>query len=718
MSKLPRVSSRTGRGPSESISGRLEEVPLADFVRTLTNLRKTGKLSITRFRESGFVLFRAGRIVSAGSTSMREALGSLLISRSLITEGQLEEALAMQRASERGRRLGEILVEMGAIRGEVLRSLVRQQTEVVLNELLRWKQGRFEFEPTDIEARDELEAELSGLLLAEVASTEPTLSTDRMPAREQQRLSAGSEEVSAEPAMAPGPEDTALGPEMEEGALQGHVEPWEEESPLSVPSLRLEDFRALVDTDPEPVVVIDVTTRVLYANETFTKIVGRTEDELHGQEIVDTAHPDDASDLIEVVREVNRGGVPGENTVRLRKADGSWRRCHVMPSAFVSQAGDRCVVLRGLATGEIETRFDPLTGLLEFEPLLNRVERILERFRMGSETPLAVLFIGIDRFTLVNVQYGWAQGNNVLKAVADRLNMSLRPGDIMARAGGDRFCVVLEHLREVADAVRMAERVAGSLGESLQVGDDNVSLSVSIGIATSDGGYGRAEEMLDAAIAAMAGAKKRPGSVFELADSGGFSDAPLAEEEETAPEDPSVVARLARGRSVLRALSVAAGLIAVLTLALWLRPLLHPEVSVLETAVNTGAKALPQADPEELQRAIPAESEPVDPGPAVQPVPQAERGSSSAMSSLTLELQATEDVWVRVTIDGSRRLETTLRAGQRRTFEGTGSAELVIGNAGGMSVLWNGNDLGRLGRTGQVRRLSFTPTGVVPATSF
>ena len=81
---------------------------------------------------------------------------------------------------------------------------------------------------------------------------------------------------------------------------------------------------------------------------------------------------------------------------------------------------------------------------------------------------------------------------------------------------------------------------------------------------------------------------------------------------------------------------------------------------------------------------------------------------------LTLELRAIEEVWVRLLVDGNEVIDATLQPGQTHVFEGETIADLRIGNAGGLTIFWNGHDLGSLGTLGQVRRLNFSPTRVRP----
>ena len=79
---------------------------------------------------------------------------------------------------------------------------------------------------------------------------------------------------------------------------------------------------------------------------------------------------------------------------------------------------------------------------------------------------------------------------------------------------------------------------------------------------------------------------------------------------------------------------------------------------------------------------------------------------------LTLELRASELVWVRLFMDGKQVINVNLKAGERRVFEGQRNADLTVGNAAGLTVFWNGTDIGRLGGPGVPRRLHFWPTRV------
>jgi diguanylate cyclase (GGDEF)-like protein len=124
-----------------------------------------------------------------------------------------------------------------------------------------------------------------------------------------------------------------------------------------------------------------------------------------------------------------------------------------------------------------------------------------------SEALFAVLFIDLDRFKAVNDTLGHLAGDQLLTAVACRLETCLRPGDAVGRLGGDEFAILVEPIKDVSDATRVAERVQEELALPHIIEGREVVISASAGIALSVTGYERAEDVLRDADAAMSRAK-------------------------------------------------------------------------------------------------------------------------------------------------------------------------------------------------------------------
>ncbi|HSO30689.1 MAG TPA: EAL domain-containing protein [Candidatus Sulfomarinibacteraceae bacterium] len=148
---------------------------------------------------------------------------------------------------------------------------------------------------------------------------------------------------------------------------------------------------------------------------------------------------------------------------------------------------------------------DPLTGLANRSLF---VERVAERLTMAPRDRLpAVLFLDLDDFKIVNDTLGHAAGDRLLVEVADRVRSAIRTDDVAARLGGDEFAVLVEDGPDLATVMTVAERIISSLRVAFLLGDNEVQVSGSIGVAASRLGTERADELLRNADVAMYTAK-------------------------------------------------------------------------------------------------------------------------------------------------------------------------------------------------------------------
>ena len=167
------------------------------------------------------------------------------------------------------------------------------------------------------------------------------------------------------------------------------------------------------------------------------------------------------------------------------------------------------ITSRRQAEGELHhiAYHDSLTDLANRNCFNERLEVAVERTRVDDTLRVAVLFLDLDRFKVVNDSLGHIAGNALLREVARRLSDSVRPGDLVARLGGDEFAVLLEQVHEPEDATALAQRLLESVSAPMMINGTEVLPGASIGITLSDLGYRTADEVLRDADLAMYAAK-------------------------------------------------------------------------------------------------------------------------------------------------------------------------------------------------------------------
>jgi diguanylate cyclase (GGDEF)-like protein/PAS domain S-box-containing protein len=162
---------------------------------------------------------------------------------------------------------------------------------------------------------------------------------------------------------------------------------------------------------------------------------------------------------------------------------------------------------------------DTLTGLPNRALAQDRLEHALDRLaQTDDDGVVAVLFVDLDRFKLVNDGLGHETGDEVLVAVSRRLQATVRRQDTVARLGGDEFVILCEDLHDEQEAIELAERAAQAFAEPFVLARAEVTLSASIGIAATGRSSDRAANLLQDADAAMYRAKRRGGARHELFD--------------------------------------------------------------------------------------------------------------------------------------------------------------------------------------------------------
>jgi diguanylate cyclase (GGDEF)-like protein/PAS domain S-box-containing protein len=227
-------------------------------------------------------------------------------------------------------------------------------------------------------------------------------------------------------------------------------------------------------------------------------------------------HPADREAALAAVHDHWHTGEPLRTEYRLFAADG--RTVWVRDEAYsVAQADGRRisqgVLFDTTDQKHLEARLthaaqhDPLTGLVNRVVLRERLQaRLASRRRPSS---VAVLFIDIDDFKVVNDTLGHETGDAMLLEIGRRLQVERRSRDTAARMGGDEFTILLSGIRGAEDATMVAERIRKTLRRPIQLGDRKLTVAVSIGIAIATRHTASAEDLLAEADTALYEAKGR-----------------------------------------------------------------------------------------------------------------------------------------------------------------------------------------------------------------
>jgi diguanylate cyclase (GGDEF)-like protein/PAS domain S-box-containing protein len=279
-------------------------------------------------------------------------------------------------------------------------------------------------------------------------------------------------------------------------------------------------FSTLTERSPIPTLLSEQGMRLAHVNDAFCTLVGRQAEQLLGTGWMSSVHPEDLDDVIEHVAAVLDGG-DREAQARLVREDGTVRTTVIrfshlftpgVGAGFVGTIEDITERLAFEARLAHQANHDPLTGLPNRTLL---AQYVADRFCPGDgggSGGLACLFLDLDNFKVVNDSLGHAAGDELLIEVATRLRATVRPGDLVARFGGDEFVVVCEGVGE-ADAVILAERIGVALSRPVRLGGVDVRPGASVGVTVQTDEHAEAQELIrDCDIAmyqAKAGGKGR-----------------------------------------------------------------------------------------------------------------------------------------------------------------------------------------------------------------
>ena len=292
--------------------------------------------------------------------------------------------------------------------------------------------------------------------------------------------------------------------------------------------------RAVLASLHEGVIAFDAAGVVTHANERSAQLLERARRHLIGSSNPFGGWRVTDSDA----REMSRDTYPWTQVAREQRTSAErviglwdgltlrrWLSVKVQPWVRSNGRVEGAVASLADVTEEHQTRqtlhfkafHDPLTRLPNRELFHDRLEQALTLMDRAGRSGIAVLFLDLDRFKAINDTWGHAAGDQVLKAVAERIDGELRGHDTLARISGDEFVVLLRDIESKPQAVTVVERICSVLAQPVGVGDASIVPSISVGIALHLHGSTTAGALLKRADAALYDAKRAGRNTYRFA---------------------------------------------------------------------------------------------------------------------------------------------------------------------------------------------------------
>lgn len=280
---------------------------------------------------------------------------------------------------------------------------------------------------------------------------------------------------------------------------------------------------ALLSMVRDVVLVLDGDATVAMAGQGTAHLLGISWSDLIGRSILTYVHEQDVGSVQRVLSQAAAGHAPPDHVrVRMIPRGGTVRWVEVAVRPLSDGESSRQVMVISDLTEQRETAldmsrrltFDAGTGLLNRSSFIEALRVELGR-QTGHPARTAVLWIDLDGFKEVNDQYGHAAGDAVLRVVADRLQAACRPHDRIGRLGGDEFGVMVAGVESISEIETLASRIVEAVSLPVDLADWSLTVGASVGVALAPQDGQTAEDLLNAADAAMYEAKRAAGNRFQ-----------------------------------------------------------------------------------------------------------------------------------------------------------------------------------------------------------
>ena len=277
-----------------------------------------------------------------------------------------------------------------------------------------------------------------------------------------------------------------------------------------------ERFRSLVQNASDVITILAVDGTISYDSPAIERVLGYEQGERVGRPTFEYMHPEDVERVRgNFARTLEQPGVRPPLEFRIRHKNGSWRYVEVTRTNLLNDpavrgvvANSRDITARKLLEEQLEHQafHDHLTGLANRALFMDRLGHALTRLTR-RDVSVAVLFLDLDNFKVINDSLGHERGDELLVAVGQRLTELLRSEDTVARLGGDEFTVLLEDVIGPTQATYVAQRITEAFRSPFSLDGQQLFVTASVRFALRTSGSQRPQEVLRYADVAMYRAK-------------------------------------------------------------------------------------------------------------------------------------------------------------------------------------------------------------------
>ncbi|MBD2258341.1 EAL domain-containing protein [Pseudanabaena sp. FACHB-2040] len=285
-------------------------------------------------------------------------------------------------------------------------------------------------------------------------------------------------------------------------------------------------YRLVAENMRDLVSLHDPKGHFLYVSPSCKSLLGYSSSELLGQLPVAFCYPGHRDEVQQAIDLAAAGQESDSITCQMRKRTGDYIWLEILAKPIFDEFGQ--VTRFQMTSRDVTERMkfqeqliadalhDGLTGLPNRSLLMTRLDQALKDLKVDATKQFGVLFLDLDHFKVINDSLGHLLGDQLLCAIAKKLQALVRTNDVVARLGGDEFVILTENIRNASEILNLASRISQAFRQPLTVEGHELFVTVSIGILTGDPIYQNASVLLRDADISMYQAKAKGRNGYQV----------------------------------------------------------------------------------------------------------------------------------------------------------------------------------------------------------